>query len=181
MKRDAPAMTRPLCIVLEGAEGAGKTLLANQLKNDLGLFYHHEGPPSDGMMGEDLFRYYLDPVLQATHNTVFDRMGFGEFVYGPIYRSMSRMDAKLIDAYLHAVNACAIHVLCHPPITRVVDTWIEGRQKKGLSDIVRAWAAFNEARYSFPQLYDYTREGEYARLLKYIRARHEDIKNVRRV
>lgn len=77
-------------VIIEGADGCGKTELARHLEKAHGFAYHHTGPPPSDT--ESLFDYYRGVVdgRQETP-TVYDRMFFGEVVYGPIFRAGSKI------------------------------------------------------------------------------------------
>lgn len=94
-------------IILEGADGTGKTTLARLLETKYGFRYHHEGPPPKGV---DLLRYYAHIFYTACKETqpvVFDRLHVGEAVYGPILRGSiyGMAEIKLMNRLILAAGA----------------------------------------------------------------------------
>jgi len=94
-------------VIVEGPDGAGKTMLCAELTS-MSYSWHggvkpiveHEGPPAKGV---DPFTYYTSRLLRYLHARVprvLDRFHLGETVYGPICRGESKMGAlgvRLID------------------------------------------------------------------------------------
>ena len=77
-------------VILEGADGGGKTTLAKRLVEE-GFEYRHEGPPPSKV---DLVAHYLDILdksLKSNKNVVHDRLWLGERVYGPVCRGEDRL------------------------------------------------------------------------------------------
>lgn len=113
-------------IILEGADGTGKTTLARALNYDYGYDIVHCGPPkTDNPMAE-----YLDLALTHQH-AVFDRFHLGERVYGQIYRGNDRLGStrmRMLERYLLSQNAVA--VFCEPPKQTAYENWVK-RAKKG--------------------------------------------------
>lgn len=97
----------PTIIVLEGADGTGKTTAAGKLKRILNADVLHFGPPER----HPLYEYEI-ALQNITRNTVIDRLHWGELVYGPIYRGESKLSfaGKLhIDMMLAARGATIFH------------------------------------------------------------------------
>lgn len=74
-------------VILEGLDAAGKTTLAEKLRDKFGMKIIH----STSKTRNDL-NYHLD-LLDYQNNTVFDRFSVGEFVYPKIYGR----DPKIAD------------------------------------------------------------------------------------
>ena len=74
-------------VILEGLDAAGKTTLAEKLRDKFGMNIIH----STSKTRNDL-NYHLD-LLDYQNNTVFDRFSVGEFVYPKIYGR----DPKIAD------------------------------------------------------------------------------------
>lgn len=77
-----------MLIILEGADGTGKTTLAGELVEVLGAKLLHRGPP-----GQDVITEYARDIQwyrpgQGTH-VVCDRWHLGELIYGPLLRGSS--------------------------------------------------------------------------------------------
>lgn len=80
--------------MLEGPDLAGKTTLAERIHKKIrGSEIHHQGPPPDGLTPFDI---YLRPLQELYDQDVFailDRWHWGEMIYGPIKRDVSRVDS----------------------------------------------------------------------------------------
>lgn len=77
-----------MLIILEGADGTGKSTVAQELANVLGAKVLHRGPP-----GQDVITEYARDIQwyrpgQGTH-VVCDRWHLGELIYGPLLRGSS--------------------------------------------------------------------------------------------
>lgn len=82
-------MAYPVCIVLEGADGTGKSTLAAQLATKLNAQQFHLGPP--GPRGA--YQECMDAIAASEgRDTVIDRLHWGELIYGPIYRGKSMLE-----------------------------------------------------------------------------------------
>ena len=73
-------------IIIEGPDGAGKTFLANQLSEILGMGIRHFVAPQSKKEAEDQFSMYRDIGIDL-YNTIFDRAWYSDMVYGPIFRN----------------------------------------------------------------------------------------------
>lgn len=158
-------------IILEGPDGAGKSVLARKLEAR-GARYVHHGPPKKG---EDLFETYLAALEQAVKAsrdeprvTAFDRLHLGELVYGNLVRGRSQlgtMGVDLLERYAHARGA--VVVLCLPPWRVCEAVWRTRQEQAGeyvkdvqtMHQVYRAYAdlLFRDRR---PYVwYDWTRHG----------------------
>lgn len=91
-------MSKPKYVVIEGADGVGKTTLAWRLVYEEEYNYRHDGPPPAER--EDLIGYYELILEHATVPAVFDRFIQGEIIYGPRLRGRSRITREQYDAWL---------------------------------------------------------------------------------
>lgn len=73
-------------VILEGLDAAGKTTLAEKLRDKYGMSILH----STAKTRNDLF-YHLD-LLDYRTNTVFDRFHVGEYVYPKVYKRDVKID-----------------------------------------------------------------------------------------
>lgn len=73
-------------LILEGLDAAGKTTLAEKLRDKYGMSILH----STAKTRNDLF-YHLD-LLDYRTNTVFDRFHVGEYVYPKVYKRDVKID-----------------------------------------------------------------------------------------
>lgn len=97
-------------VVIEGADGAGKTTLANAFV-ELGWNYAHCGPPE-----KPAYEAWCDALRAAPTPAVIDRLHVGSFVYGKAFRKqddMSPFERWLFDGVLIAANT--VMVWAKPP------------------------------------------------------------------
>lgn len=78
-------------VILEGLDAAGKTTLAEKLRDKFGMKILH----STAETRNDLY-YHLD-LLDYQTNTVFDRFHVGEYVYPKVYGRKAKMNAKELE------------------------------------------------------------------------------------
>jgi len=110
-----------MLIILEGADLAGKTYLAQEIAQRIGTtpVMLHRGPPREHVLLE------YEREIEGYHpghnmNVVCDRWYLGELVYGPLLRDSIRMDEPMrrhISMLL--ASRGALHVILDPP-TRVL-------------------------------------------------------------
>lgn len=74
-------------IVLEGCDGAGKTSIADALRDQHGYAVTHSGRTRDGT---DLAARYRQ-ILATPGRIVLDRSFISELVYGPLFHRRSRI------------------------------------------------------------------------------------------
>ena len=119
-------------IILEGADGSGKTTLANQLRDKLGYQIVKTGPPRPD---ENVFKSYTNSLLAAVESgqpTVIDRHYMGEAIYGPLLRGKDRLGLQGRDLIERLVSARGVTlVICAPPWSALVKGW------KGKDDLLK--------------------------------------------
>ena len=150
-------------LVLEGPDGAGKTTLANQLvAQDPLRKVVHNGPPKPN---ENLFETYTNQILAASRGSIpviFDRLHFGELVYGQVIRKKSLIGYEGISALTRLIRAAGGDlVLCLPPYVLAKDNW-KKRAAKNVEyvlkdqDYHRIYTAYkNLIKYDHPRIYNY--------------------------
>lgn len=77
-----------MIIIIEGADGSGKTTLANTLAKQTGFEVVHRTQPKTEEEKARMFEMYVDTIKSGT-NVIFDRCWYSEMVYGPIMRDAS--------------------------------------------------------------------------------------------
>lgn len=82
-------------IIIEGADGVGKSTLANRLSEKLGWPIHHMGVPDPDF---DYMGGYLEKIVEYGPRCILDRFHLGAFVYGTILglHSSGSSNKKLI-------------------------------------------------------------------------------------
>lgn len=149
-------------VILEGPDGSGKTTLANALRAR-GYTYHHEGLPNK----ENMLQEYAKTFLAATktppnHPVVFDRMYFGEIVYGPLMRNHDRLTphgAELMRMLAKAQGS--VNILCLPPYQDCKNNWFirESEYVKDESIYQKIYNTYGFYSHHFDCVYDYTSRG----------------------
>lgn len=147
-----------MIIVLEGPDGGGKTTLAHQLCKLYNLEYHHEDPPPPKV--NVLEHYGLLLEAARDRNVVFDRLAYGETVYGPIMRGTDRLGRdgwRVFNRLMMAVGA--FHVLVLPPWETCLDNW----RAKRTGDYVQDELLYREIHREYrvmphDLLFDYTQD-----------------------
>ena len=111
-------------IILEGADGSGKTTLAQRLYYYYGYRTVKTGPPDPT---KDVTLSYLSGLIDAVcipGRTVFDRLHIGEAIYGPLLRGVDRMgiDGLMLIEQFIALNDIAL-IICSPPWEVLIEGW----------------------------------------------------------
>lgn len=150
-----------MIVVIEGVDGAGKTVLARDLQTRFaGMGYMHQGPYASDPLVETItaLRHW-----RAHERVVADRLHIGEQVYGPIYRNRDRLGAagrRMLERWLLGRGASL--VIAAPPRAVAYAAWLERRNrgKEMFADAAawhRVYDAFGVVATSLPTLrYDYT-------------------------
>lgn len=118
-----------MIVVLEGVDSTGKTTLANQLV-ERGFEYFHFGPPQKHALWE-----YTEAIeaYRPGNNWVFDRLHWGELVYGPAYRGKSELGIPgfiWLEALLESRGAVTVFTVGQPErmserVTRDKDDYVK--------------------------------------------------------
>lgn len=152
-------------VIVEGPDGAGKTMLAHKLATRR---YLHQGP------------YELDPLPQSLtlleqfkERVVLDRFHLGEQVYGPIFRGRDALGGagrRMLERYL--LSRRALVVLALPPLGTAHRNWYARKQQGGEMFADRyeeIYDAFTKVKTLLPTVtYDYTVDTQESFAQKYV-------------
>ena len=144
-----------MIMLLEGADGGGKTTLANYYRERGWAYVHHSMMP-------DLFEEFCVCLGRITGPTIIDRLHLSEQVYGPIYRgrdSLGNAQARMLERVL--LGKGAVVVYAKPPWSccensfmarqaeEMLDTTAQLRQVYDRYDEVMAQTALQVISYDF--------------------------------
>ena len=155
---------KPRVIILEGPDGAGKSVLADSLEQLTGVQSIHLTPPVDEPAFDTCDRH-IDNVVHADRGVIFDRFHISEHVYGPILRGIDGMaeTGAIIEERLWSLTRPAV-VMCLPPFDVALNTW--SRRNAAKAELVEKreqydaiYHGFESVRTTLPTIqYDYTRD-----------------------
>lgn len=77
-----------MIIIIEGADGSGKTTLANLLSKQTGYPVVHRSQPKTEEEKKQMRQMYID-IIDTGKNMIFDRCWYSEMAYGPVMRDAS--------------------------------------------------------------------------------------------
>ena len=169
-------------ILVEGADGTGKTTLAGQLAEAFGAEYEHVGPPRRDMTAFAEHVEYAFVLSEVYGQVVFDRFHLGTFAYGPIFRPDEDVDGigdfrrADWDLFEHLIQDRCLLVLCDPGWDAIQENLgdRDGSQPHAMyeddpANVLAVHRRFEKA-YEFTKLrktrYDYTQEGALGVLLQ---------------
>jgi hypothetical protein len=101
-----------MLILIEGADGVGKSTLAGTIVGITGAAIEHRGPPT----ARTLFLEYTELINAydpQTDDLVCDRWHWGEMIYGPLFRGGTDMtpdDLREIETVLLRKGAVMVHL-----------------------------------------------------------------------
>ena len=111
-----------MIIVLEGADGTGKTTLAKRLCDRLNASYIHMSVPDPINKPFDYWWSRIEPILaRGSKALVIDRLLWSEEVYGSLFRggsALTDLDRWQLEGWLLAQGA--VIVRCRPPLEVVL-------------------------------------------------------------
>lgn len=136
-------------IVIEGADGTGKTTLAGVLEKR-GFEYRHQGPPLNGV---NLFQHYADELLSCRgKKVVMDRLHVGELIYGPVMRGKSLItveELRLLNRLLFGLGGKVI--FCDTDDAVIERNWLRRRGQEYLDDADKLYEVMFQYRRLFDQ------------------------------
>ncbi len=103
-----------MILVLEGPDGAGKTMLAEKLAKQMKGTIIHRVKPSTKKEKKLMFATYVEAMQNSTDGKVviFDRCWYSELVYGTIMRDESMIsaeDANMLERLLVSHKGIVIY------------------------------------------------------------------------
>lgn len=156
-------------LILEGADGAGKTTLAGHLERRYHVRVKHLGPPQRGTERlAEIINHTFGPDFGGRREptVVFDRLHFGAMTYGPVFRGGPDLTEFEWTAFEHvlAMHGAAV-VLCDPGIDEIIEN-VANKQDPNDPNVrfhqtglqPRVWNLMEDAyvRSSLPKMvYDY--------------------------
>lgn len=106
-----------MIIILEGSDKCGKSTIADKLSNEFKFNIVKCSAPKEG---DDVYLEYMQKILDVDGDVVFDRLCYGEDVYGPIYRGKSQLDnAKLRNIELRLLANNPVMIYCHDKVSSI--------------------------------------------------------------
>lgn len=101
-----------MVIIIEGADGSGKTTLANQLSEQTGYKIIHRTRPKTEEDKALMMVEYLQ-IIESGENVIFDRCWYSEMVYGPVMRDVSVISyAQMYDLERQLTEVGAMIIYC---------------------------------------------------------------------
>jgi len=104
-----------MIIIIEGPDGAGKSMLAKQLAEQTGFTILHRHQVSSDEAKSEMMEQYLDVILRAGYTGqgfILDRCWYSEYVYGNVFGDphvISKEAILNIEVKLARVGALIIY------------------------------------------------------------------------
>jgi thymidylate kinase len=137
-----------MIIILEGPDGAGKTMLAQQLSKQTKYPIEHRTKPKDEAEKQLMMGKYLQDI-NSGKNVIFDRCWYSEMAYGPVMRDKSVISfPQMYELEKRLAKAGAIIIYCTGPAHVL---W-KRCQKRG-EDYITSKDAFNAIYKNFEELF----------------------------
>jgi len=161
-----------MILILEGPDGAGKTTLAETLRQRFqnnGMVHIVKHGPYTGVEPEHLCRIYfraMSPALTFNDTVIMDRSWISEPIYGEVYRNgANRIDVprkRMLERVALSRGAVVIH--CQPDFEVCAETFEKRTEEEYLDDISQLEQVYDEYE-ALPLItnlptvhYDYTRD-----------------------
>lgn len=150
-----------MIVILEGVDKAGKTTLAEKLKEELHWPIVHFGKP--GPRPADEYIVFLKELKDK--DVICDRFFVGQFVYGPLFRGsvgMTPVEVVTIERLCRKIGAVLIHV--NPPYPVIGNRLVDlGDDMISATANVIAYDKFNAVIPSIKLRYKQTYLGNYSK------------------
>lgn len=109
-----------MIIILEGPDGAGKTMLADKIHKQTGYMMLHRSQPKTDEDKARMMDEYMQ-VIKAGKNCIMDRSWYSEMVYGPVMRGASVIDyPQMYDLEKQLAKCGGLIIYCTGPLQ---DLW----------------------------------------------------------
>ena len=104
-----------MIIIIEGADGSGKTTLAEQLSKQTKYPIIHKSNPKTEMEKLSQMGEYLQ-MVRSSKNFIFDRCWYSEMAYGPVFRDKSYISyPQMYELEAQLAKAGALIIYCTGP------------------------------------------------------------------
>ena len=105
-----------MILIIEGIDGAGKTMLANRLQEQTGYTLLHRSQPKTEEDKRRMMDEYLQ-VLKTGKNCIMDRAWYSEMVYGPVMRDASVINyPQMYELEKQLAKAGGLIIYCTGPL-----------------------------------------------------------------
>lgn len=154
--------------VIEGPDGAGKSVLSASLKQVLNLEENkHVGPAPDGIPPLDYYSNFL--AKRKGKSGVYDRFALSEVVYDPILRGRDRMVGQMAKLKHIYQSRGVVQIVCLPPPETCYENWSRDVKLCPEKEFYTDSSTFYESYATFAWLtllhgfitYDYTEESAF--------------------
>lgn len=104
-----------MIIIIEGPDGAGKTMLAEQLSKQNKCPIIHRSKPKDDAEKAAMMGTYIQAIKERK-NVIFDRCWYSEMVYGAVMRDKSAISyPEMYELEKRLANTGAMIIHCTGP------------------------------------------------------------------
>lgn len=101
-------------IIIEGPDQAGKSFIADKLKDILGYEVYHFSKPG---ANTDFRLEYIQPILQSEKPYIFDRSYVSEMAYGAVHRGGGGITPEIkeyVENFLNSRNYVLVYMQREP-------------------------------------------------------------------